>query len=164
MTLKNPLISKFVLLGAGQPVGVHPVNVFGSRIPLVVPNCKTNGEVFVGVVPVQARKLPEAGKGLFGPVIAERLPGKDAEEVAYVNLSKSELLLIPDVLGETLELEVATGDGEPKAASKEGLRVPDDWMRVVVGLKGIKSIYKTALDGAASKRIAVAMPATPKSE
>ena len=37
-------------------------------------------------------------------------------------------------------------------------------MRVDVGLKGIKSIYIIALDGAASNRIAVAMPVTPKSE
>jgi hypothetical protein len=48
--------------------------------------------------------------------------------------------------------------------SEEGLRLPDALMRVDVGLKGIKSIYIRALDGAASKRIAVAMPATPKSE
>ncbi len=48
--------------------------------------------------------------------------------------------------------------------SKDGLMVPDAWMRVRVELMGIKSIYKTALDGVASNRIAVAMPATPKSE
>jgi len=49
-------------------------------------------------------------------------------------------------------------------ARLEGLMVPDALMRVLVGLKGMKSMYKTALDGAASKRIAVAMPAAPKSE
>ena len=49
-------------------------------------------------------------------------------------------------------------------ARLEGLMVPEALMRVFVGLKGMKSRYKTALDGVASKRIAVAMPATPKSE
>ena len=51
-------------------------------------------------------------------------------------------------------------------ASKEGLMVPDALMRVCDELagEGIKSIYKTALDGAASKRTVAAMPATPKSE
>ena len=45
--------------------------------------------------------------------------------------------------------------------SKEGLMVPDAWVRVCVGLKGIKSINKIAFDGAASNKVAVAMPATP---
>ncbi len=70
--------------------------------------------------------------------------------------------MIPDVLVE--DGSVANGDGALEEPSKEGLRVPDAWMRVDVGLKGIKSINKTALDGVASKRIAVAMPATPKSK
>jgi hypothetical protein len=39
--------------------------------------------------------------------------------------------------------------------------VPDALIRDCVGFKGIKSINKLALDGAASKRIAVAIPATP---
>ena len=58
LTSKNPLKGEVVLLGEGQPVGVHPVNVFGSRIPPVAESCKTKGGVFVGVVPVQARKAP----------------------------------------------------------------------------------------------------------
>ena len=67
--------------------------------------------------------------------------------------------MIPDVLVE--DGAVANGDGALEEPSKEGLRVPDAWMRVDVGLKGIKSINKTAFDGAASKKVAVAMPATP---
>ena len=53
---------------------------------------------------------------------------------------------------------------EVLAPSEEGLRLPDALMRVDVGLKGIKSIYKIALEGAASIRTAVAIPATPKSK
>ena len=86
LTSKNPLKAKTVLLGEGQAVEVHPVNVFASRIPLSVPSCKTNGGVFVGVPPVQARKPPVAVNGLFGPVIAKRLTGKDEAE-PDVNLS-----------------------------------------------------------------------------
>ena len=48
--------------------------------------------------------------------------------------------------------------------SKEGSREPDAWMRVTDPEIGIKLIYKTALDGAASKRIVVAVHATPKSK
>jgi hypothetical protein len=50
------------------------------------------------------------------------------------------------------------------APSEEGVRLPDALIRVRVGLKGIKSINKIALDGAASIRTAVAIPATPKSK
>jgi hypothetical protein len=50
---------------------------------------------------------------------------------------------------------------ELEVPSKEGLMVPDAWIRVCVGLKGIKSINKTAFDGAASNKVAVAIPATP---
>jgi hypothetical protein len=42
------------------------------------------------------------------------------------------------------------------------LRLPDAWIRVCVGLKGIKSIYKTALDGAASNRVAKAIAVAPQ--
>ena len=77
LTSKNPLKGEAVLLGEGQPVGVHPVNVFASRIPLDTPSCKMNGGVFVGVVPVQARKSPVTVNGLFGPVIAKSLAGVD---------------------------------------------------------------------------------------
>jgi hypothetical protein len=97
------------------------------------------------------------GNGLFGPVIAASLAG-ELEGLPYVNLSVSEVLLIADVSGEPVA--VTTGAGEAKVPSKDGLRVPDDLMRVDVGLKGIKSIYKTALDGAESNRVAVKMPAT----
>ena len=76
-----------------------------------------------------------------------------------MNLSVSEFLLIADVLAP--DEAVATGDGALVVPSKKGLRVPEAWMRVDVGLKGIKSIYKTALDGAASNRVAAAMPAIP---
>ena len=62
-------------------------------------------------------------------------------------------VLIPDGL-------VSIVDGKLEVPSREGLRVPEAWMRVDVGLKGIKSIYRIALDGAASKRVDVAMPAT----
>ena len=51
---------------------------------------------------------------------------------------------------------------EVLAPSEEGLRLPDALMRVDDGLKGIKSIYKIALEGAASKRTAVARPKLPK--
>ena len=34
--LKIPLKAKFELMGEGQPEGVHPVNVFASRIPAVL--------------------------------------------------------------------------------------------------------------------------------
>ena len=164
LTSKNPLRAKAVLKGEGQLVEeAHPENVFGSRIPLVVPRFKTNGGVFVGVVPVQARKAPVPVNGLLGPVIGKSLADKD-EAVPYVNLSRSEFLLILDVSVEDVSVEVTIGAAAPEALSKEGLRVPDVWMRVDVELKGIKSIYRIALDGAASKRIAVAMPATPKSE
>ena len=67
--------------------------------------------------------------------------------------------MIPDVL--VPDGLVCIGDGELEVPSREGLRVPEAWMRVDVGLKGIKSIYRIALDGAASKRVAVAMPANP---
>ncbi len=77
LTSKKPLKGEAVLLGEGQFVGVHPVNVFASRIPLVDPRAKTNGGVFVGVVPVQARKPPVTVNGLFGPVIAKSLAGVD---------------------------------------------------------------------------------------
>jgi hypothetical protein len=70
--------------------------------------------------------------------------------------------VIPDVLAP--DVLVCIGDGKLEVPSREGLRVPEAWMRVDDGLKGIKSIYTRAFDGAASKRIAVAMPATPKSE
>ena len=49
---------------------------------------------------------------------------------------------------------------EAEVPSKVLSRLPDAWIRVCVGLKGIKSIYKIALDGAASNKVAVAMPAT----
>jgi hypothetical protein len=49
-----------------------------------------------------------------------------------------------------------------EAESKEGLRVPDARTRVDVGLKGIKSIYKTALDGEASNRVAKAIAVAPQ--
>ena len=160
LTSKNPLIFKIVLLGVGQPEDVQPVSVFASRIPLVGPSCKINGVVFVGVVPDQIRLPPVGVNGLFGPaVIAASLAGELEPGLPYVNLSVSEFLLIADVLGEPVA--VTTGDGEAKVPSKEGLRVPDDWMRVDVGLKGIKSINKTALEGEASNRVAVAMPANP---
>ena len=66
--------------------------------------------------------------------------------------------MIPDVL--VPDGLVCIGDGELEVPSREGLRVPEAWMRVDVGLKGIKSIYRIALDGAASNRVDVAMPAT----
>jgi hypothetical protein len=76
-----------------------------------------------------------------------------------LNLSSSTFVLILEELGgfgaRAIEPEL---EGVP---SKEGLMVPDAWIRVCVGLKGIKSINKTAFDGAASKKVAVAMPATP---
>jgi hypothetical protein len=78
-----------------------------------------------------------------------------------VNLRESVALLIAEVLPPLAAVDTAP---TAKVPSKVGLMVPDDWMRVVVGLKGIKSIYIRALDGAASKRTAVVMPATPKSE
>ena len=70
--------------------------------------------------------------------------------------------MIPDVLAPVVE--VTTLFVPLGVPSKKGLRVPDALMRVDVGLTGIKSMYRIALDGAASKRIAVVMPATPKSE
>ena len=97
---------------------------------------------------------------MFGPVIAKRLPGEFAVE-PYVNLSVSEFLLIPDVL--LPDWAVATGFPPVGVPSKEGVREPDAWMRVDVGLKGIKSIYKTALDGAASNRVAIAITVDPQS-
>ena len=57
LTSKNPLKGKAVLLGVGQFVGVHPVNVFSSRIPPVGESCKTKAGIFVGVVPVQPTKF-----------------------------------------------------------------------------------------------------------
>jgi hypothetical protein len=96
---------------------------------------------------------------LFGPVIAKRLPGEFSVE-PYVNLSVSEFLLIPDVL--LSDWAVATGFPPVGVPSKEGVREPDAWMRVDVGLKGIKSIYKTALDGAASNRVATAIAVAPQ--
>ena len=82
-----------------------------------------------------------------------------------MNLSRSVPLLIPDELAPDGPEVNNVLLGAIEAASKEGLRVPDARTRVDVGLKGIKSIYRIALDGAASKRIAVAiMPATPKNE
>ena len=97
---------------------------------------------------------------MLDPVIAKTLPGKLAVE-PYVNLRVSELLLIPDVLFPVWA--VATGFPAVGVPSKEGVREPDAWMRVDVGLKGIKSIYKTALDGAASNRVAIAIAAAPQS-
>ena len=78
-----------------------------------------------------------------------------------MNLSRSAPLLIPDELTPDGPEVNNVLDGELEAASKEGLRVPDARPRVDVGLKGIKSIYKIALDGAASNKVAVAIPATP---
>lgn len=89
--------------------------------------------------------------------MAKSLPGKLAE-APYVNLSVSEFLLIPEVLFPVVA--VTTGFPVVEVPSKEGLRVPDAWIRVREGLRGIKSIYKTALDGAESNRVAVKMPAT----
>ena len=66
--------------------------------------------------------------------------------------------MIPDVL--VPDGLVCIGDGVLEVPSREGLRVPEAWMRVDVGPKGIKSIYRIALDGAASNRVDVAMPAT----
>jgi hypothetical protein len=79
-----------------------------------------------------------------------------------VNLSVSEVLLIRDVV--VPDELVVIDNGVLELPSKEGLMVPDAWIRVCVGLKGIKSINRRAFEGAASKRIAAAMPATPKSE
>ena len=53
LTLKNPLKGTFVLMGEQPPLFGHPVNEFASRIP-ADPSCKTNGGVFVGVVPEKA--------------------------------------------------------------------------------------------------------------
>ena len=78
-----------------------------------------------------------------------------------MNLSVSEFLLIADVSAP--DEAVATGDGALVVPSKKGLRVPEAWMRVDVGLKGIKSIYKIALDGAASTRATVAIRVAPQS-
>jgi hypothetical protein len=78
-----------------------------------------------------------------------------------VNLRESVALLIAEVLPPLGAVDTVPA---AKVPSKVGLMVPDAWMRVDVGLKGIKSIYTRAFDGAASKRIAVAMPATPKNE
>ena len=77
-----------------------------------------------------------------------------------MNLSVSEFLLIPDVL--LPDWAVATGFPPVGVPSKEGVREPDAWMRVDVGLKGIKSIYKTALDGPASNRVANAIAVAPQ--
>ena len=77
-----------------------------------------------------------------------------------MNLSVSVVLLIRDVVA-TDEL-VIIGNGVLELPSKEGLMVPDAWIRVCVGLKGIKSIYKTALDGEASNRVAKAIAVAPQ--
>ena len=77
-----------------------------------------------------------------------------------MNLSVSEVLLIRDVVAPD-EL-VKIDNGVLELPSKEGLMVPDAWIRVCVGLKGIKSIYKTALDGAASNRVANAIAVAPQ--
>ena len=69
--------------------------------------------------------------------------------------------MIPDVVAP--DGSVCIGDGELEVPSREGLRVPEAWMRVDVGLKGIKSIYKIALDGAASTRATVAIRVAPQS-
>ena len=58
LTSKNPLKGEAVLLGEGQLVGVHPVNVLGSRIPPVAVSCKTKGGILGGAAPVQPRKAP----------------------------------------------------------------------------------------------------------
>lgn len=47
--------------------------------------------------------------------------------------------------------------------SKVLSRLPEALICVCVGLKGIKSICKTALDGAASNRVAKATTVTPQS-
>ncbi len=78
-----------------------------------------------------------------------------------MNLRESVALLIAEVLALLAAVDTAPA---AKVPSKVGLMVPDAWMRVDVGLKGIKSIYIIALGCAASKRIAVVMPATPKNE
>jgi hypothetical protein len=67
-------------------------------------------------------------------------------------------LFIAEVLPPLGAVDTAPAEEVP---SKDGLMVPDALIRVCVGFKGIKSINKLALDGAASKRIAVAIPATP---
>ena len=50
--------------------------------------------------------------------------------------------MIQDVLPPVVLVATFPALGVP---SKEGLRVPDAWMRVDVGLAGIKSIYIIAL-------------------
>jgi hypothetical protein len=81
-----------------------------------------------------------------------------------VSLRESEVKLIAEVLPPDGAVVTDPTIGAGLVARLNGLMVPDALMRVFVGLKGIKSRYKTALDGVASKRIAVAMLATPKSE
>jgi hypothetical protein len=90
--------------------------------------------------------------------MSKSLPGEFAV-APYVNLSVSEFVLIPEVIAPVVA--VATGFPVVEVPSKKGLRVPDAWIRVWVGLRGIKSIIKLALDGEASNRVAVAMPTNP---
>ena len=67
--------------------------------------------------------------------------------------------MVLDELGEVGERATLAAAEVP---SKEGIMVQDALMRVCVGVKGIKSIDKTALEGVAFKRVNVAMPAAAK--